>query len=69
VTGGGVGSSPVPHPSLKRGVLALPLGISQTPYYYLCLIFVVVFIIVFTSLEHSRIGRAWVAIREDEVAG
>jgi branched-chain amino acid transport system permease protein len=68
VTGGGVGSSPVPHPSLNVGFWHFHWGISQTPYYYLCLIFVVVFIIVFTSLEHSRIGRAWVAIREDEVA-
>jgi branched-chain amino acid transport system permease protein len=68
VTGGGVGSSPIPHPSLNLGFWHFHWGISEPPYYYLCLIFVVVFIIVFTSLEHSRIGRAWVAIREDEVA-
>jgi branched-chain amino acid transport system permease protein len=68
VTGGGVGSSPVPHPALNVGFFHFRWGISPTPYYYLCLIFIVVFIIVFTSLEHSRIGRAWVAIREDEVA-
>jgi branched-chain amino acid transport system permease protein len=68
VTGGGVGSNPIPHPALNLGVIHYRWGLSPTPYYYLCLIFVVVFIIVFTSLEHSRIGRAWVAIREDEVA-
>jgi branched-chain amino acid transport system permease protein len=68
VTGGGVGSSPIPHPSLNLGFWHFHWGISEPPYYYLCLLFVVVFIIVFTSLEHSRIGRAWVAIREDEVA-
>jgi branched-chain amino acid transport system permease protein len=68
VTGGGVGSSPVPHPSLNVGFWHFQWGINPTHYYYLCLIFVAVFIIVFTSLEHSRIGRAWVAIREDEVA-
>ncbi len=68
VTGGGVGSAPVPHPALSLGFVHYRWGIAPTPYYYLCLVFIVVFIIVFTSLEHSRIGRAWVAIREDEVA-
>jgi branched-chain amino acid transport system permease protein len=28
----------------------------------------VIFLIAFTALEYSRVGRAWVAIREDEVA-
>lgn len=68
VTGGGVGSTPVPHPSLNLGFLHIHWGISPTPYYYLCLLFIAVFIAVFSALEHSRIGRAWVAIREDEVA-
>jgi branched-chain amino acid transport system permease protein len=68
VTGGGVGSAAVPHPALNLGFWHFRWGITPTPYYYLCLVFIVVFIIVFTSLEHSRIGRAWVAIREDEVA-
>jgi branched-chain amino acid transport system permease protein len=68
VTGGGVGSSAIPHPALNLGFVHLKWGLSETRYYYLCLVFVVVFIIIFTSLERSRIGRAWVAIREDEVA-
>ena len=68
VTGGGVGSTAVPHPALNLGFWHFRWGITPTPYYYLCLVFIVVFIIVFTSLERSRIGRAWVAIREDEVA-
>jgi branched-chain amino acid transport system permease protein len=68
VTGGGVGSSLISHPALDLGFWHYRWGISPTPYYYLCLLFIVVFIVVFTSLEHSRIGRAWVAIREDEVA-
>ena len=68
VTGGGVGSALVRHPSLNLGFLHVHWGTDPTPYYYLCLLFIAVFIIVFTSLEHSRIGRAWVAIREDEVA-
>jgi branched-chain amino acid transport system permease protein len=68
VTGGGVGSQLVRHPSLDLGFFHYHWGTDPTPYYYLCLVFVAVFIIIFTSLEHSRIGRAWVAIREDEVA-
>jgi len=68
VTGGGVGTSAIPHPALNLGFYHFDWGLSPTPYYYLCLLFIIVFIVVFTSLEHSRIGRAWVAIREDEVA-
>jgi branched-chain amino acid transport system permease protein len=68
VTGGGTGSTAIPHFALNLGFWRYHWGLVPTPYYYLCLIFVAVFIIVFTSLEHSRIGRAWVAIREDEVA-
>jgi branched-chain amino acid transport system permease protein len=68
VTGGGVGSTAIPHPALDLGIWHYRWGIAPTPYYYLCLIFIVIFIVAFSSLEHSRVGRAWVAIREDEVA-
>ena len=37
-------------------------------YYYLFLILTLLVIFVSIRLQHSRIGRAWVAIREDEVA-
>ncbi|MBI2509845.1 MAG: ABC transporter ATP-binding protein, partial [Betaproteobacteria bacterium] len=37
-------------------------------YYYLFLALTLFVIFVSMRLEHSRIGRAWVAIREDEVA-
>jgi branched-chain amino acid transport system permease protein len=68
VTGGGTGSTQIPHFSLNLGFAHYHWGLNPQPYYYLCLVFVAVFITVFTSLEHSRIGRSWVAIREDEVA-
>jgi branched-chain amino acid transport system permease protein len=68
ITGGGQGSLAVPTFALNVGFWHYHWGISPTPYYYLCFIFVVIFIIVFTSLEYSRVGRSWVAIREDEVA-
>ncbi|HWC35130.1 MAG TPA: branched-chain amino acid ABC transporter permease [Mycobacteriales bacterium] len=38
------------------------------PWYYLILGIIVVVIVLFHLLENSRVGRAWVAIREDEVA-
>ena len=41
---------------------------SVTLYYYLFLLLVVVSVIVCHRLELSRIGRAWMAIREDEIA-
>lgn len=41
---------------------------SVTLYYYLFLVLVVVSVIICHRLELSRIGRAWMAIREDEIA-
>ncbi len=41
---------------------------SVTLYYYLFLVLVVVSYLVCSRLERSRIGRAWMAIREDEIA-
>ena len=37
-------------------------------YYYLLLVVVIVVIVVNLRLQNSRIGRAWEAIREDEIA-
>ena len=41
---------------------------SVTLYYYLFLVCVIISVIVCYRLERSRIGRAWMAIREDEIA-
>ncbi len=41
---------------------------SVTMYYYLFLALVVVSVVICHRLELSRIGRAWMAIREDEIA-
>ncbi|MDT7835666.1 branched-chain amino acid ABC transporter permease [Aquabacterium sp. OR-4] len=41
---------------------------SVTKYYYLFLLLVVVSVVISYRLERSRIGRAWMAIREDEIA-
>jgi branched-chain amino acid transport system permease protein len=39
-----------------------------TNYYFLFLVLVIVAVVICYRLERSRIGRAWMAIREDEVA-
>ncbi len=39
-----------------------------TKYYYVLLLLLLLIIVVNLRLQNSRIGRAWVAIREDEVA-
>jgi branched-chain amino acid transport system permease protein len=41
---------------------------SEVFFYYLILFLVILTIFIIRRLDHSRIGRAWVAIREDEVA-
>jgi branched-chain amino acid transport system permease protein len=48
-------------------VLGFPVS-SVTLYYYLFLVLVIFSVIVCYRLERSRIGRAWMAIREDEIA-
>ncbi len=50
---------------VRLGELAVP---SVTAYYYLFLLLCVATIFISLRLQHSRLGRAWVAIREDEVA-
>jgi branched-chain amino acid transport system permease protein len=47
------------------------LGLTLTgpqKYYYLLVALAIVVIIINLRLQHSRIGRAWQAIREDEIA-
>ena len=41
---------------------------SVTLYFYLFLVLVVISVLICYRLENSRIGRAWMAIREDEIA-
>ncbi|MDA8454795.1 ABC transporter ATP-binding protein [Acidovorax sp. GBBC 3334] len=41
---------------------------SVTLYYYLFLVLVILSVIICYRLQDSRIGRAWMAIREDEIA-
>jgi branched-chain amino acid transport system permease protein len=67
-TGGAQGALGIPHFRFNLLGLHYFWGIAQLPYYYLLLGFVVVSMLAFWSLDNSRVGRAWSAIREDEVA-
>ena len=68
-TGGPNGLLGIAHPHLwlpGRGVV--DFGVSSAPYYYLAVIAVAATAGLCMRLSRSRLGRAWVAIREDEVA-
>lgn len=67
VTGGTRGAF-VESFSLDLGFLTYEWGLDPAPYYWLQLVLVVTLLLLFLRLEHSRVGRAWTAIREDEVA-
>jgi branched-chain amino acid transport system permease protein len=56
------------YPLSKRLDLGFIELSSVTLYYYLFLTLVVVSVVICHRLEYSRIGRAWMAIREDEIA-
>lgn len=67
-TGGPNGITGIYHPSV--GFLGRYFDFGLNPrYYYWSLLFVIVLVILaFSNLQRSRLGRAWVAIREDEIA-
>ncbi len=49
-------------------IFGYAFGFNPTPYYYLYFIVICLCLIVLNNLRHSRLGRAWMAIREDELA-
>ncbi|NEX60428.1 ABC transporter permease subunit [Noviherbaspirillum galbum] len=51
--------------TVKIGAFSMP---SVNAYYFLFLLLCAAIIFVSIRLQHSRLGRAWVAIREDEIA-
>lgn len=60
------GISGIPRPSFFG--MDLNLEQSLISLYYLMLIMVALTIVVSSRLQNSRIGRAWAALREDEIA-
>jgi branched-chain amino acid transport system permease protein len=51
-----------------RDIGDVEFGVDSKPYYYLLMAIILVMVFVLRRLNDSRIGRAWIAIREDEVA-
>jgi len=64
LTGGAAGLNGVAPPRID----GFSFGVSATPYYYVAIAMVALLIFVSGRLRDSRIGRAWMAIREDEIA-
>lgn len=63
ITGGANGLSGIDRPVLFGVVLRAPIY-----HYYLVLFFLLITIVATQRLQHSRLGRAWRYVREDEVA-
>jgi branched-chain amino acid transport system permease protein len=72
ITGGMKGLNPVPPPGagVKVGGIDLGLAFAIDPrwFYYLSLLALAGVVVAMRRLEQSRLGRAWVAVREDELA-
>ena len=64
LTNGAMGLNGVISPQ----VFGYRFGVNSTPYYYLGVVMIALLIFVSYRLKDSRIGRAWMAIREDEIA-
>ncbi|MBI3087627.1 MAG: branched-chain amino acid ABC transporter permease [Candidatus Omnitrophica bacterium] len=68
-TGGPNGLLGIAHPTLwipARGLY--DFGVASQPYYYLVVVMVMLTAMACLRMSRSRVGRAWAAIREDELA-
>jgi len=63
-TGGPDGIAGIDQPQLFH----YSFGFNPVPYYYLYIVLIVVAAWLILNLRNSRIGRAWMAVREDELA-
>jgi branched-chain amino acid transport system permease protein len=63
-TGGPNGIGSLDQPA----IFGYKFGFQALPYYYLILGLIAVAVLVANNLRTSRLGRAWMAIREDELA-
>jgi branched-chain amino acid transport system permease protein len=66
ITGGARGISPIPPPFPNIG--KYDWVSDYEPWYYLTLGFLILVSLMLRNLERSRLGRAWIALREDELA-
>jgi branched-chain amino acid transport system permease protein len=66
LTNGKIGISPIDRPDLP---FIEPFStLELRPWYYLAFALVLVVVFINLRLRDSRLGRAWIAVREDEVA-
>ncbi len=68
ITVGPWGITQIPHPAIDIGPVHYDFGLHNEPYFWLLLAIIAIWIVFLRRLNRSRIGRAWMAIREDEVA-
>lgn len=74
ITKGTQGINPVPRPTLPwysadAGLHAYEFTFDEPlPWYYLFLALLVIVYVAVRNLERSRIGRAWMSVREDDLA-
>jgi branched-chain amino acid transport system permease protein len=64
LTNGSMGLNGVASPTL----FGFRFGVQSTPFFYLGLALAALLVFTSLRLKDSRIGRAWLAIREDEIA-
>jgi branched-chain amino acid transport system permease protein len=64
LTNGAAGLNGVAAPKL----FGWSFGVDARPYYYVAIAMVALLVFISIRLRDSRIGRAWMAIREDEIA-
>lgn len=63
ITNGAAGIPAIYPPHIFGWVVDQPVE-----FYYLILVFVVLVVVALTNVKNSRVGRAWNALREDEIA-
>ncbi|MGE3406869.1 MAG: branched-chain amino acid ABC transporter permease [Pirellulales bacterium] len=70
ITAGTRALNPIPPPRLPTmlGVTDVDWAIDYRYFYFLALGFLVLIVCLLLNLEKSRLGRAWEALREDELA-
>ncbi|MBM4422379.1 MAG: branched-chain amino acid ABC transporter permease [Chloroflexi bacterium] len=68
LTGGEAGVNPIGRPVIPFTPDSLFGSSSYLPWYFLVLALIVFSIFLISRLRDSRIGRAWMAMREDELA-
>jgi branched-chain amino acid transport system permease protein len=68
ITAGKRGLNPVPPPSLPGSLAQLDWAKDYRPFYWFTLLILLVVIWLLVNLQRSRLGRAWMGIREDELA-